>query len=354
MRNSLGRMILTFFSILHLEIYASTYEWSAEADKSVAMTNEAIYLKYICEFSDRAELYNIEFNPVADNERYTIILLSEKVKIVDGRKINSFEFVAFVKESGMQEFVFDTIMKQTNKDSIENTVLGRDNADYEEFSQKIIRQNAINIYVKKSGSDLVGEFELGVKKDEKKVKAYEPYQLEILIDGVGNFNALKPIEFKISGVKVFAQKPIKDIKLTKDGYRGSWSQKFAFVGESDFKIPKKSIKYFDLKDETLKEFIVGGSEVEVIPAYKKEELLDAKEDSSEFNYDIFYYILTYIAGFLVAKLKFKRAKKTETADATFRAKIKNAKSLEELMIILVLKDSKKYGELILKIEKKEM
>jgi len=354
MRNNLGRIILTFFSILHLEVLASTYEWSGHADKSFAMTNEAIYLKYVCEYSDEAELYLIEFNPVADNEKYTIVLLSENERVIDGRKINSFEFVAFVKEPGNIEFIFDTTMKKTSKDSIENTVLGRDNADYEEFSQRIIRQKPIVIDIKDSRVELVGEFKLSVKKDEEKQKAYEPYHLEISIEGRGNFKALKPIEFNIADVKVFAQKPIENIKLTKDGYRGSWSQKFAFVSDKDFVIPELKIEYFDLKEEKLRSLMIPEIKLKVTQAYKKEKLLDESEESWEFNYEIIYYILTYIAGFLVAKLKYKRVKKTKTDDASLKTKIKSAKSLKELMITLALKDSKKYEKLIIEIETKKV
>ena len=354
MRNNLGRVILILLIFLQLNVSASTYRWSAEADKSVAMINEAIYLKYVCEYSDAAELYVIEFNPIVDNEKYKIEMLSETEKIEDGKKINIFEFVAFVKHSAKMEFIFDTTMKKTNKDSIQNTVLGRDNADYEEFSLRYIRQETISVDVKDSGSDLVGEFTLEVKKEKQKLKAYEPYHLEIIIEGTGNFEILKPISFDIDGVKVFSQKIIKDIKLTKDGHRGRWSQKFAFVSEKDFTIPKLSINYFDLKDKVLKELVVSETKVDVSKAYKKEELLDKEEKSFLFSFNFLYYLLTFIAGYLAAKVKFSRDKKTGTKDEAFEAKIQSAKSLEELMMILVLKDAKKYEELILKIENMEI
>lgn len=354
MRNNLGRIILTLLIFLHLDVLASTYKWSVESDKDLAMTNEAVYLKYVCEYNDAAGLYVIEFNPVIDNEQYSIEILSENERIKNGKKINTYEFVVLVKKPGKIEIVLDTTMKKTNKDSIQNTVLGRDNADYEEFSKKVIKQKAVIIDVKQSSTEFVGEFALKVKKDKAEVKAYEPYHLEVSIEGRGNFKALKPITFNIDGVKVFSQKVVEDTKLTKEGYKGVWSQKFAFVGENDFKIPKLSVEYFDLKDKRLKELIIDETEVKVTKAYKKEELLDAQKKSFVLSYDFIYYILTFIAGFLFAKIKFKKVKKTNSADASFSAKIQDAKSLEELMMILALKDSKKYEYIINKIENKEM
>ena len=217
-------------------------------------------------------------------------------------------------------------MKKTkNNYSIENTVLGRDNADYEEFSQRFIRQDTGVVNVKQSSTDLVGEFVLNVKKDKEKLKAYEPYHLEINIEGRGNFKALKPIEFKIDGVKIFSQKVIEEIRLTKNGYRGSWSQKFAFVGERDFKIPEVKIEYFDLKEQRVKEMLVDASIVKVTKAYKKEELLDLEEKGFEFSFDFIYYILTFIAGFLFSKIEFKRVRKSNSVDATFGSKDRQGK-----------------------------
>lgn len=353
MRNNLGRVFLIILIFLNLNLVASTYNWSVESDKNEAMVNEAIYLKYVCQYSDEAGLYVIEFNPVVDNERYSIELLSEKEKILDGKKINSFEFVAFAKEAGEITFELDTTMKKTNKDSIENTVLGRDNSDYEEFSQRFIRQDAVLVNVKKSNTDLVGEFVLNVKKDRNKLKAYEPYHLEINIEGNGNFKALKPVEFKIDGVKIFSQKVIENITLTKYGYKGSWSQKFAFVGEKNFKIPEVKIEYFDIKEQRVKEMLVDASSVEVTKAYKKEELLDNEEKGFELSYDFIYYILTFIAGFLFSKIEFKGVRKSNPVDATFEARVKEVKSLKELMVILALEDSKKYERIILDIESKK-
>ncbi len=64
MKNSLGRAFLILLTLLHVEIFASTYEWSVKANKTTAYVNEAIHLTYTCKFSDRGELYTIDFNAV--------------------------------------------------------------------------------------------------------------------------------------------------------------------------------------------------------------------------------------------------------------------------------------------------
>ncbi len=349
MRNNLGRVVLLLFIFLHLE--ASTYQWNAQIDKSVVMTNEAIYLKYVCEFSDKSELYTIDFNPVGDYENYSVELLREEEKILNSKRINSYEYIAYAKREGQIVFDFDIIMKKTTQESIDATIGGRDNdRDKESYTNKYLKQKSLAVSVQHSDTVLVGNFSIEVKKEIKSLKSYEPYHLEIVIDGIGNFKNLKPITFNIQDVKIFSQKPIKNIKLTKNGYQGRWSQKFAFVAEKNFLIPNLNIKYFDLEEKIVKELVVSKMQVNVKEAYIKEELLDKKEESFVFSYDFIYYILTFISGFIFAKISLKKSKKKEIKNGSFEEKVKNSKSLEKLAITLALEDSKRYEELIYNIE----
>ncbi len=354
MRKNLGNISIIFLLFFTLNLFASTYEWSATTNKKSAFVNEAIFLKYVCSFNDRSELYTIDFNPVVDNENYVIKPLSEQEQIVDGKRINSFEYIAYAKRSGNIVFDFDMIMKKTNKDSIESTVLGRDNEQYEEFTSIYLRQKTLRVNIKHSEADLVGDFELEIKESSSSVKAYEPYNLEFIIKGVGNFKQLEPIKFNIDGVKVFSQKVILESSLKEDGEHGVWSQKFAFVSDKNFVIPKIEFEYFDIKKESKKLLRFDKVKVEVLPAYTKVELLDKETKSFEFKLEYLYYLLTFILGFVVAKISFKKSTKRQTKDEVFYERVKSAKSLDELNMLLAIDGSKKYAEIILKIENSEL
>jgi len=354
MRKNLGNISIIFLLFFNLSLFASSYEWSATANKKTAFVNEAILLNYVCSFSDRSELYTIDFNPVIENENYLIKALSEREQIVDGKRVNTFEYIAYVKRSGEMIFDFDMTMKKTNKDSIENTVLGRDNEQYEEFTSTYLKQKSLYVDVKRSESDLVGSFELEVKEGHSSVKAYEPYSLEFIIKGIGNFEKLKPLSFEIDGVKIFSQKVILKSVLKKDGEHGIWSQKFAFVSDKSFIIPVVGIEYFDIKKESKNILRFDGVKVDVLPAYTKVELLDKEQKSFEFKLEYLYYLLTFILGFVVAKIDFKKSTKQQTKDEKFTKRVKSAKNLNELSMTLAIYNSKKYAQLILDIEKGEL
>lgn len=354
MNKNLGRFFLLFLALWHVEIFASTYVWHAEVDKKTAFVNEAIYLKYSCEFSDRAELYSIDFNPVGENEKYSLKHLTQSTRVEDGKKIAQYEFVAFAKSAGEVKFEFNMVMKDSNKDSIENRIIGRDNMQKEEFTATVVAQEPIVVAVQETQSAMFGSFDMQIKRDVPKVKAYEPFHMEITLEGVGNFDALKPYEFKIEGVKIFSEKPIENVTLTKEGLRGTWSQKFAFVGDKNFEIPSFSFQYFDAYAQKTKELHFEATSVEVSKGFSKEELLEVDEEEvSFFKIEYLYYFLTFIAGFLASKIKIKKSKPL-LKNEEFLNKVKDTKSLEELCMLLALKDSKKYSDIIFKIETKEI
>ncbi len=355
MKRNLGRILFVFLFLYNV-LEASTYKWSLDLNKKNIVTNEAVYFKYTCMFSDKSELYVIEFNPVTDNENYTIKLLSEQEQIIDEHRENSFEFVLYVKKDGDFKLNLEATMKKTNKDSIENTVLGRDNKDYEEYSIKKIPLEPIELSVIKVDQSLVGNFTMQTKQDKESVTQYEPYHLEIILEGKGNFKKIQPFHFEIQNVKVFAEEPKLNVALTKEGTEGRWSQKFAFVSEKEFTIPAQQFQYYDLAQQ--KGHILQTKPLQIKvqkSSFSKEDLLDVKEEKTfHFQKEYFYYFLTFIAGFLVAKIKVSFRKKEKNITNQLCEKISQMKSLEQVHVLLILEEDSKYKELIQQIETQQL
>ena len=353
MKKNLGSLIL--FLLFTTLLQASEYTWSVAVNKTQAYTNEAIHLHYTCMYNDNAELYVIEFNPTTDNKNYKIEILREDEKIVDGKKINEYEFVLFVKKAGEFSLSLDTLMKKTNKDSIENGMLGRDNANYEEFSLYPYKQKSVVFDILKTSNSMVGEFTLSVKKDKTSLESYIPFHLEFLVSGVGDFQVFKDIDMKIDGVEVFSEEAKEEIVLTAEGYKGNWRKKFAFVSDKSFTIPAWEVRYFDLTEKKSKVLRFDALDVQVTaPKFKKEELLDPEEKGFEFDRKYIYYILTFLAGFLVAKIKLRKQKEQDPQEVLFCKRVNETSSLEKLSFILVTHDMRKYEDIIAKIEAKEL
>jgi len=347
------KIVLIFIAFFSTLVSASDYEWKASINKRIAFVNEAVYLKYECIFTKDAQLYTIDFNPARSTDKYDLLLLKEDKNI--------YEYVAFIKQAGDIDFSFDAIMKKTTLDSIAEMTGGLDDEKAKDgFVNEYIKQKKLSLHVRYPNgvepiaNSLVGDFQLEIKKDELSKKAFSPFHFEVIIKGIGNFQDIKPIEFNIKDVKIFAKKPIKKIVLNKDGYSGIWSQKFAFVSEQSFSIKEFSIKYFDTGDKILKELKSELLNIEVSPGYKKEKLLDLEEKKIEINYKYLFFTLAFIFGFLLGKIKFKKEKELSTKETLFNEKVKNTSSLDELLILLILQNSSKYTNIISQIEKEEI
>ncbi|MDF1876442.1 BatD family protein [Sulfurimonas sp. SAG-AH-194-L11] len=347
--------IVVLLVVLVFDLSASTYKWSAKANKKTAYVNEAILLTYVCEFSDASELYTIDFKPVQDNEHFSIQLLKESQGLNNSKRVNTYKYIAYVKKEGPISFDFDVVMKKTTQESIDSTTNGHyDDSKVEAFISTPMKQLPLSLIIKETPAQLVGEFTLRVKQDIAKHKAYEPYNLEIQIEGVGNFSSLAAIDFSIDGVKTFTQNAVVKSDLTQDGEKGVWSQKFAFVSDKNFTIPSFKLEYFDLKVKKI--VTLDFHRVNAVlssPDFVKEKLLDSQED---YIVDIhyIYYILVFIVGFILAKIEFPRLKHRVAQEDLFCKRIHKINSLEKLSFILVAKDIQKYKEIIYKIEIKEL
>ena len=341
MKRNLGSILVLLLVFLHTSLYA--YEWSTFISKKEAFVNENIYLKYTCKYEDRGELYTIDFNPIIDTQKYELTLLNKSDTFLDGKKTTTYEYIAKVKKVGQIVFDLSVTMKKTSMESI---VYGSGSRDDDRGDDSFIRESVHlekqKLNVKKAPALILGNFTINVKEDDKNVKAYEPYHLDVNISGEGNFENIQPIEYKIDGVKIFSQKPILEVIPTSEGYKGQWTQKFAFVGNKDFTIPAVTMEYYD---STLKRLDIHKIDVKVEQAYTKEELLDAKKDTWEFDSKYMYYFLCFIAGFLVAKIKFKKKSQDSKEDA-FINKVKSVNSINELNVLLILTDRLKYENIV--------
>lgn len=348
MKKNLGRVLSLLFFFVSLE--ASMYSWNTYVNKKEPYVNESIYLKFTCEFDDNGELFIIDFEP-RSTEFYEIYLLSKGEKLKEGKRINSFEYILKPKVAQNIEISLEATMKQTTMESIvDNTTNHYDDTKFDSIHKKtLVKMERIKLNVLKTPKTLIGDFSIQVTKDNAAVKAYEPYHLDVEISGEGNFEALKSIEYDIKNVKTFTQKPIQKTTLTKDGYKGVWSQKFAFVSDSNFKIPLKKIEYFNASLGEVHTLNIDSIDVNVNRAYKKAELLDAVEEKGTFNREYLYFLFIFIAGFLAGKIKLHE-KKLSRAKQGFIDKVNKAKSINEVSMIVIMSDEKKFASIVENIE----
>lgn len=353
MRQNLGRVLSTVLLLTVSMLYADTpYTWSLKSNKSSAYVNEAVAIEYICDFKDEAYLYAIELHLEGESEEHRILSLGMLENTKDGKRQSIYRYVLFPKTPGQKEFAFNVLMRKTTKDSIENSVIGRDNVEDYAFSDKTVALPSVNLEVLDHKERMTGQFDLEVILDKNDVKAYEPVHLDISVRGEGDFDQIQDFELAISGVKIFSEPGEKQYKLAREGFKGEWSQKFSLVGNKNFRIDPIELVYFDI---VKKERVVLHSEafdVAVQEGYKREELLDAvdeKEDYGWWSWSYLYYLLAFISGVLTGRFipQYKRVKNVPKG---FKEEVGGCRSVKKLLTKLVMSGDRRYAPLIEKYE----
>lgn len=333
------KKILGSFLFLSLSLFAkSAYEWKIDLKDKDLYLHQATVLTMECSFSKEGKNDGVEFIPPKDIP-FDFKLLSENRSFAGVKQTLSYTYLLFAKQAGKYELKLQPKMLFMSQSAIDNVIVGRDNVNDLEVEKEIAKIDPITIRVQETSSAITGKLRFKTDLDRTDVSAFEPVHLEISLEGEGNLQELSPIVFEIEDVQVFSDEVEQKFTAGENGYKGEWIQRFAFVGKKDFNIPSISIHYFDLDDKqekiaTTKSFSISVKE----DGMKRETLIDevdlpsSKIDFSEYL-GYLYYLLTFISGFIAAKL-LRLPRKTPKKEKG--EKIKKAKNEKELLKVLIM------------------
>ena len=346
MKRSLGRLIALM--ILSVSGWGAAYEWRVlEAPQSLYV-NQSGVVRYECAFSTNAADYTIAFKP-SGNERYKASILTQRDRIVEGKRVQTFDVLITPLREGNIDISLDALMRHTTFASIENASIGRDNVKKYDFDDESAHLPKVMILAKANGAALSGELTLEVRVDKRSVMAHEPLHLSLYVRGKGNLDQYVPYELNISGVNVFAELPQSTITPSSEGYEGEIRQEFALVSEKSFVIPKITLDVFDTTTQKMKRLESEAVSIEVAQGYERSNLLDppALADwSGWMRYTLYGGLVVFgiVLGEVarrVWKMRPRRKRKQFYDDA---------KTTKELVMLLALTGEKHYEPMIAELE----
>jgi hypothetical protein len=330
--------------LVSINLFAS-YSWSIKQDKYDVYANESVYIEYEVVFSDDAYSYAIEFNPALKTKNYTLIPYSQKEFLLDEKRHNRYGYIIQAKNS--IEKSFGVTMKSINSQLAREGTLGRDNDvnEYLNAKKENLLLEPIVLNVKDNPTQIYGTFQLHMKVNKSILRAYEPLHVELTLSGIGNFNDILPFSLDINGTKIFADDISKQLSLTKNGYSGKVIQRFTISSKESFTLPSFKLRYFDSTYKSIKTISTKPLHVKISQISKKQKAksIEKREDIDYFSY--IYYLLTFILGFLSALL-FKRFIKTRRVDLDTLEKIKSTKNINELKVLLISLDEKRFASMV--------
>ena len=346
MKRSLGRLFALM--ILSVSGWGASYQWKALQAPQNLYVNQSGVVRYECTFSTNAADYTIDFKPTG-NESYKASILTQRDRIVEGKRVQTFDVLITPLREGNIEVAPDALIRHTTFASIENASIGRDNVKKYDFDDETAHLPKVLIFAKASGARMSGELTLEVKIDKRSAVSHEPVHVSLYLRGKGNLDQYTPYELNISGVNIFAEEPSRDISPDSTGYAGEIRQEFALVSDKSYMIPKFTIEVFDTTTQKIKRLESEAVAIEVAQGYERSNLLDPpalRDWSGWMRYTL--YAALVIAGIVLGEVARKlwkirpRRKTKQFWD--------DAKTSKELVMILSLSGEKQYELIIAELE----
>jgi len=350
MKRSLGKIL--FLWIISVGQLFGGYHWSVLEKPETLYVGQSGVVRYQCEFDTSAADYTIAFKP-SENEMVKVSILTQQDRIVQGKRVQTFDVLIAPKYVGEIDIKFEALMRHTTFASIENASIGRDNVKKYDFNDEKALLPSVKIRVHKNAVALIGNLTLEVRSDASMARAHEPVHLSVIVRGEGSLDLLTPYELNISGVKIFAELPQKSLTPSAQGFEGEVSQEFALVANESYTIEPLSLSYFDTKKNQIVTLKSKPIYVEVGEGYEFSSLLDVPEinDYGTLKRYALYLFFIGLGVGLNEAIRWLWKRRPVRKKRTFWD---TASTVSELVRILSLSGEKRFDEVIAGLEEGKM
>ena len=128
-----------------------------------------------------------------------------------------------------------------------------------------IQSNSIHIEVKPvhTDADLVGNFYIDSTLDKTQTKVNKPVNLTLKIEGEGNLEDFEFPSYNIDGVTIYSDDAKVNSEVVGKKLKSTYVKSFAFISDTDFTIPSKTITVYNPKTKKVKKLEIPSYEVHV-------------------------------------------------------------------------------------------
>ena len=200
--------------------------------------------------------------------------------------------------------------------------------------------------------ELFGDYSLTSTVDKTFVDANQPVNLTISITGKGNIDDIQKYNLTISNVVSYADEPKIESTFQTDEYGGNFTQKIAFVAQSDYTIPKIELTYFNKNTNQVKTIHSEPINIKVInnnpnnsavkietsnntSTVSQKAQVENIENTKEDKNKIYIVLALIVLLVILALLLFFRKKLTSKVEKDIVQAIKKAKNDKELFELLL-------------------
>ncbi|NOQ29551.1 MAG: oxygen-tolerance protein [Helicobacteraceae bacterium] len=164
----------------------------------------------------------------------------------------------------------------------------------------------MNVLPLPQGVSIVGDLRISAVVDKTVIKGSEAVNVTLKIDGLGNLEDIPSQKPSLDNVSVYADKIKISEEFKNKSFQGSWSEKMAFVSDSDFVVPSFKLTFFNPQTKTTQTVMSKAIPIKVegVVQSKQEEPLKIKRSKEVVVQDVKNFskedsIITFLVGLSV-------------------------------------------------------
>lgn len=331
-----------------------------KTNKKEAYVGEPIELTVIFKRSLEENVVDVRFEP-SKFDGFWVKQQQKQTKSFEGDyEVHTLKYTLFPQQSGhfnIEPAKINVGIQRKTRDMLEM------------FARRIkwrgVFSNSLEFEISSlpEGLNIYGDFNIETVADKKKLKAGEPLNFTIKINGKGNIDDIEDFDLNIPGAMVYADKGKRSSFIENGRHKGTFTQKFAIISDQNYTIPSLGFKFFDEATKSKKALATKSFDIEVTGSIQKSKAVIEKATPQKTAklknavqkepVGILENILYLIAGFFIgiislAVFRFFRYRKKDK-ETSLQMKIKKAKDDKKLLSIL-LPYNKKSKEITKTIE----
>jgi len=357
MNRNPGKLIL-FFLCTFMVLYGENFVYDFHISKQNPYEKEALLL-------------SIDLNQTNEDIVLFFDLAVKKsdaflVEQIDSSQDNTlhhtrihYRYILYPLKTGKVNVAFNLVERVTNEEKVAYSFSG-DRDDFKKLETKDRRVNVppILLHVKAlpKGTQLVGDFKLSYEIGKHQAESYEPIAMKVIIEGEGYPPVLEHLYPQRKGLTLFTQKPLVQKIPLKNRLKYKVTYVMAFSHKKSFTLPKLNLPVFNPLTKKIYWLSIPEQNFEIVRP-NTAKLLDKTDNPKPLHIDFSWltsllsYLVVFLAGYFTA-LTWKWKRKIAAGEKDLLTeKVAACKEGKALLQLLMATDSKRFENVIGKLEK---
>lgn len=330
-----------FLHVKKSDITNSAYSLVMELGKKEVYENEAVPLKFIFKMRKDLRVVDLRFSPPLLDDFWVKEGLKSDPKEEGEFIVHEINYILFPQKSGekkLEKAHVDIGLANMQTDIFGMVTQG---ARY-----KKVYSNALSLHVKPlENTKFVGDFEIKLEVDKRKIEANEQINATLRISGYGNFDDIGEIALKTPAA-VFSDKAQIKTRPNEKTLEGFYEKKFSLTYDKNFVIEPIEFLFYSQKENKLKKIVTQRIDIEVskknvekelfLSPVAKEKVVIKEVHTKE------YFLYGVISGILLSILSLIMYKKSAFLRWKRKEDFKNEKEMLKKLLTIQTALAKEY------------